>query len=117
VIRTGLAARRGEICPITTLATTQFNRHALSLRAGGAGWNPFLILFDLKVVYSQLDRFWCYAFDATLDLFDLMLLQGLVDLRTRVLAIRVERLYPSAFFQVEQDYPQQGNSLLLWGVT
>jgi hypothetical protein len=47
--RTGLAEVWVEVRPVTTLATAQLDRHALSLGTGNAGGNPWLILLDLEI--------------------------------------------------------------------
>jgi len=47
--RTGLAEAWVEVGPVTTLTIAQLDRHALSLRAGDAGWNSLLILLYLEI--------------------------------------------------------------------
>ena len=81
--RTGLAEGRVEVRPVTTLATAQLNRHALSLGTGDVGGNALLILLDLEIGQVQLGGVQDSAIDAGLDLFDLMLPAGLDRPRDR----------------------------------
>jgi hypothetical protein len=47
--RTGLAEVWVEVRPVTTPATAQLDRQALSLGAGDAGWNSQLVLLNLEI--------------------------------------------------------------------
>ena len=64
------------------------------------GGNALLVLLDIEIGQVQFVRIQPFAIDTGLDLFDLMLLQGWIDIGTGIGAIGVERLQPGAFLQV-----------------
>jgi hypothetical protein len=75
----------------------QLDWHALSLGAGDADENSWLIQFDLEIGQGKLAGSWDFAHNSGLNLFHLVLGQNKIDICTALGSIRVECLKGGAF--------------------
>ena len=81
-----------KVSPIATFAAAKLNRNDLLLWAGETGWNAVLVLPDFEIGQMELAGIRRFSIDAGLNLGDLVLLQGLIDIRASIGPIGVEGL-------------------------